>query len=460
MFINKFLKFLILISIMMFITSSLYAQSINVSPSGKDDLSLAISVGVNDFMYMDWLGLNYAVKDAVEIDGIMRKQNYETILLTSNDPANLPLKEKVIDSLLIARTNAEQGVLKKLVLYISTHGNSKDGTNYIFPMDVKYDDLKGTAISTEYMFDILYDISTYGVQVVVFLDACRKNTSSSKRDFKGTFDNYGESRGIRVFYSTAELELSWENSEFENGVFTEFLIEGLSGNADLNSDGAITFDELTKYVSNAMLNYSTENNKYQYPTIETTQLKIDDEFIIAYTDKKKLDQLFSITLGLSTMMYGEGGTFKANSGDSYMIEDKFLYNWGLNLAFYINRLSIGSLSISLGISCGIHYEQFSLYLPYSEDNNKYNLFIFPVQLNTQLGIFENKAIFVYIGIGAGALIQYKTSFKFDIFVGTDIIFTQRIFLDVRTGVSFMPLGNADFSNNIAIILQIGIGINL
>ena len=44
-------------------------------------------------------------------------------------------------------------------------------------------------------------------------------------------------------------ETSTENDELKHGVFTYFLLEGLRGKADIDTDGIITVDEVYRYVS-------------------------------------------------------------------------------------------------------------------------------------------------------------------------------------------------------------------
>ena len=52
-----------------------------------------------------------------------------------------------------------------------------------------------------------------------------------------------------VLASSEGRELSQEDDASKNGVFTRAVVEGLSGKADANGDGVVTFEELSLYVA-------------------------------------------------------------------------------------------------------------------------------------------------------------------------------------------------------------------
>ena len=49
--------------------------------------------------------------------------------------------------------------------------------------------------------------------------------------------------------ASAANEVSAEDDALQHGIFTYYLIEGLRGRADYDSDGLITVDEAYRYVS-------------------------------------------------------------------------------------------------------------------------------------------------------------------------------------------------------------------
>lgn len=55
--------------------------------------------------------------------------------------------------------------------------------------------------------------------------------------------------------------MSWESDEYQNGLFTKYVLDALAGNADTNADGSIDSQELRLYVSRCVL----EETRANYP---------------------------------------------------------------------------------------------------------------------------------------------------------------------------------------------------
>ena len=55
--------------------------------------------------------------------------------------------------------------------------------------------------------------------------------------------------GVVVFSSSTGRQYSLEDPSWGNGAFTKAVVEGINGNADLNSTGRITYKMLDFYIS-------------------------------------------------------------------------------------------------------------------------------------------------------------------------------------------------------------------
>lgn len=73
-----------------------------------------------------------------------------------------------------------------------------------------------------------------------------KGASTSLDNFYDSFE-YAEA-GTAFFMSSKAAEISWEDRELRQGVFTFFLIEGMSGLADYDDNGVVEMRELYRYV--------------------------------------------------------------------------------------------------------------------------------------------------------------------------------------------------------------------
>lgn len=76
-------------------------------------------------------------------------------------------------------------------------------------------------------------------------------------------------RGVGFLSAADQTESSYERDDLGHGVFTHCFLEGVRGNADLDADGKVTFEELKNYVRDEVPKLT--NNK-QHPQYNTTTL--------------------------------------------------------------------------------------------------------------------------------------------------------------------------------------------
>jgi uncharacterized caspase-like protein len=77
-------------------------------------------------------------------------------------------------------------------------------------------------------------------------------------------------QGVGFISAAKQTERSYEKDDFSHGVFTYCLIEGLTGAADANQDGKVTFDEIVQYLDERVPQMT--NNK-QHPFANTTAVE-------------------------------------------------------------------------------------------------------------------------------------------------------------------------------------------
>jgi len=92
--------------------------------------------------------------------------------------------------------------------------------------------------------------------VLFFFDTCHAGSAAVGGATRGnqTYEPFIDemrdaSNGVLVLASSEGRELSQEDDASKNGVFTRAVVEGLSGKADANGDGVVTFQELSLYVA-------------------------------------------------------------------------------------------------------------------------------------------------------------------------------------------------------------------
>lgn len=141
-----------------------------------------------------------------------------------------------------------------LVLYFSGHGVRDElGALYLAVKNTIRSRLRSTAIKSDYIREAM-DQSRSKRQVVI-LDCCNSGAFSQgmKAEVGGTMGMVSAFKGYGRYVLTAsdEIQFAWEGDQIigktNNSLFTHFLLKGLEGEADSNSDGRITVDELYNY---------------------------------------------------------------------------------------------------------------------------------------------------------------------------------------------------------------------
>lgn len=204
-----------------------------------------VSVGINDYSsFPVKLGnLLLPVSDAKAVANLYANHGAVDYVLITNQDAT---KNKIINAM--KKVYSKSTSSDHLIFFFSGHGYA-DG---VCASDGKlaYDEIK-VAIR-DYPCDAK----------IVFIDACnsggiRKN-SNSKESHKGNNSQF-------VFFLASRTnESSIERKDMTNGFFTEYLIKGLKGNADVNRDRQITTKELFDFVQKRVVVQSGER---QHPVM-------------------------------------------------------------------------------------------------------------------------------------------------------------------------------------------------
>jgi hypothetical protein len=146
-----------------------------------------------------------------------------------------------------------------LLLYFSGHGVLDDqGRLYLALKNTRLNRLSGTALPSHFLKDEM-DRSRSKRQILL-LDCCHsgafgkgsKGAVGAQALTADTFAGQGHERVVLT--ATDKTEMAWEgdqivDKEMEMSLFTHYVVEGLrTGAADVDSDGAVTPNELYNYV--------------------------------------------------------------------------------------------------------------------------------------------------------------------------------------------------------------------
>lgn len=205
----------------------------------------AVIVGVSD--YEDPIhNLNFADDDAMAYGDFMLRagippQNISLLINRSATRAN------ILEALRASGSKIKEG--DRFYFYFSGHG----GEGFLVPHDnrhlLDHADLKAAIASlhAEVKFCVI--------------DACRSASFRTKNmeqtpqdDLTKTYARFTQkaSKNLVLFASSRAEESSEEHSRLRGGLFTYHLLQGLQGQADLNSDGSISLGELYQFVSRSV----------------------------------------------------------------------------------------------------------------------------------------------------------------------------------------------------------------
>jgi len=228
----------------------------------------AVVIGVSDYQDSRVPALRYASKDAesfydwlVSPDG-GRYSPQRVKLLVDDDATNNNIKQALYKWL--GQAIEEDQV----TIFFAGHGspNSPDTPENLFllPYDVNYESIESSGFP---MWDIETALHRFikAKKVTVIADAChsggigklydvvnRANRALQINRITSGLQNLSKvGDGVAVISASGDSEFSREGEEWGggHGVFTHFLLEGLKGDADYNSDKDVTLGELIPYIS-------------------------------------------------------------------------------------------------------------------------------------------------------------------------------------------------------------------
>jgi tetratricopeptide (TPR) repeat protein len=203
----------------------------------------AVVVGINKYPRDSFPLLQYAVADADAMEKTLgAAAKFEVTKIPGADATT----QSVMDALHAVAASAEENAT--VLFYFAGHGGEVSGKQYLASYEATPSSLaRGLALD-----DIKQELkNSKARRKILLIDACRADLQASAT--RGTLvERFGlfsdaAGSGLLVLNATGEKQSSYEEPQFGHGVFTQFLIRGLQGEA-ADDYGLVYFSGLSRYV--------------------------------------------------------------------------------------------------------------------------------------------------------------------------------------------------------------------
>jgi formylglycine-generating enzyme required for sulfatase activity len=239
----------------------------------------ALVIGVNDYADKNIPDLTTAEADAKalfavltdpEAGGIDKKN---ATLLVGEDATTRNIKRHLAD---LRKVPVESTVF----IYFSGHGAKEADEAFWVSQDAEIDALAASGVADRDVRAFLERIPSQ--RVIVMIDACyaAATVSGAKtlaNDFSPVLSKF-TGKGRAYLMAAGSGEEAIEASDLKRSVFTHYLVEGLAGKADANTDGVIALPELTAYIDKHVAEEARQRGGIQKPVVKMEDVQEPSKF--------------------------------------------------------------------------------------------------------------------------------------------------------------------------------------
>ena len=253
--------------------------------------------------------LQCASRDAQEMCDLFESIGAQATLLLNLRATALAIRRSLVS---LARAVGPEDTA---IFYFAGHG-AKDTLHphhpkselipFLLPCDTIQDDLFGTAIRMDHVGSFLELIR--GKNVLFFFDSCYSGTIKNARSFIPIGSRLGAAdkginilpkiagRGTIIIAASGEYEPAYEDPKIGHGVFTEYLLDALTGGAPGRVGGGVGLDIVYSYLSEKVpektsriykrkqtpLKHGTEREPVVFPVIQRSPVRTLVDFPHAF----------------------------------------------------------------------------------------------------------------------------------------------------------------------------------
>lgn len=258
----------------------------------------AVIIGISKYQSVGISKLDYAHRDAEYFANYLKSKAGgsvpdENIVLLQNEKATF---SAIYNAMYELQESCQEGDI--VYFYFSGHGDKESNTVFELGYLISYNTPRTNYINNALRIEDLNNFANTlslkkKAKVIIITDACHSGKLAGN-EYRGNF-LVGEqlktvlNNEIRIT-SCASDQLSVEDVKWGGGrgVFSYYLLNGLTGLADEKNDGKVYVKDITKYLQTSMKNDPVLKARNQ---VQTPVIKGKDDFLLATVDENALSVL-------------------------------------------------------------------------------------------------------------------------------------------------------------------------
>lgn len=237
----------------------------------------ALLVGINSYIDSGFTRLNFCVDDVLALEQALKGLGYTVVCLhdrLDRDSSRFPTRDNVEAELIRLCKIVEPDDL--LLVHFACHGKLlSDGQPVLIVHNTRSPTLVKTGLPLTEVKQQMRQSKAR--RLVLTLDACHTGVETGRDidDPQFIHNAYELAEGFALLAASTAQQKAQESQEKKFGLFTYYLLEGLSGKADRGErkKGFVTVDDLKTYVLDSLRRWSVETGGIiQEPTAQTEGL--------------------------------------------------------------------------------------------------------------------------------------------------------------------------------------------
>jgi hypothetical protein len=238
-------------------------------PARPHDYAVIVGVG----RYERLPPADFAEDDARDATAMMTALGVpeENIVTLSGPRASMTEVVKYVEEWLPAHVDPDS----RVYFYYSGHGapNILDGVPYLMPWDADAEFVKSTGLPLERVYAALGKLPAK--EVIAMIDACfsgaggRSVLAPGTRPLVTVRAPTRVPANISILTASGSNEIAGSEPRYGHGLFSYYVMRGLSGDADAAGTGQVTLRQLHAYVRKHVIIEAREENREQTPTLST-----------------------------------------------------------------------------------------------------------------------------------------------------------------------------------------------